>query len=411
LQISKILAIANKHGIPVTPRGAGTGLAGAAIPVREGLVMDLCRMNQIMDIRIDDRLVVVEPGVVYSDLQKALGPYGFFFPPDPGSGKVCTLGGNVATNAGGLRCVKYGVTGDYVLGLDVVLADGRTLHTGSRCMKSVSGYDLSRLFVGSEGTLGVVSEITLKICPKPLAVKTSLAFFPSLRDAGQSISDIMRVGVIPSVLELLDVNAIKVLQEQAGMDLPEAEAMLLVETDGLTEAETTFQMEKVIEVYRKNRATDIREAHTPEDAEDLWRARKSVGSAASALRPNSIAEDVAVPLSKVPDLLEGISSIVHKYDLPFVSFGHAGDGNIHPRIMYDRSDQNQVEALNKVSKAIFELACRLGGTVTGEHGIGLAKMPYMGLEHDSVALEVMHLLKTLFDPNNILNPGKMGLDF
>ena len=409
-QISKILAIANTHRIPVTPRGAGTGLAGAAIPVRGGLVMDLCRMNKIVDIRIEDRLAVVEPGVVYGDLQKALSPYGFFFPPDPASGKVCTLGGNVATNAGGLRCAKYGVTGDYVLGLEVVLADGRILHTGSRCMKSVSGYDLTRLFVGSEGSLGVVTEITLSIRPKPLATRTSLAFFSSLRDAGQTISDIIRAGVIPSVLELLDVNGIRVLREQAGMNLPEAAAMLLVETDGLTGAETIFQMGKIIEVYGKNRAKDVREAQNQEEAEDLWRARRSVGSAASKLRPNNISEDVAVPLSKVPDLLEGISRIVNNHQLPFVAFGHAGDGNIHPRIMYDRSDPDQVRALKDAAREIFELACRLGGTLTGEHGIGLAKAPYMVLEHDSVALEVMRSLKTLFDPKNIMNPGKMGLD-
>ncbi|MCP4665019.1 MAG: FAD-binding protein, partial [Deltaproteobacteria bacterium] len=355
-QVSKILALANTHRIPVTPRGAGTGLAGAAIPVRGGLVMDLCRMNRIKDICIEDRLAVVEPGVVHASFQKALRPYGFFFPPDPASGKVCTLGGNVATNAGGLRCAKYGVTGDYVLGLEVALADGRILHTGGRCMKSVSGYDLTRLFVGSEGSLGVVTEIILHIRPKPLAAKTSLAFFRTLRDAGQAVSDIIRAGVIPSVLEFLDLNAIQVLRDQAGMDLPEAEAMLLVETDGLTRAETTFQMGKMIEVCRQNRATDIREARSQEEAEDLWQARRSVGSAAGRLGPNNISEDVAVPLSRVPDLVEGISRIVHNLHLPFVTFGHAGDGNIHPRIMYDRTDPDQVRALTDAAREIFELA-------------------------------------------------------
>ena len=276
-------------------------------------------------------------------------------------------------------------------------------------MKSVSGYDLTRLFVGSEGTLGVVSEITLKVCPKPQAVKTSLAFFSTLREAGQAISDIIRAGVVPSVLELLDRNAISILREQAGMHLPEAEAMLLVETDALTEVEMAFQMKRITDVFKKNRATDIREARTREDTEDLWRARKSVGSAASTLRPNNISEDVAVPLSKVPELLEGISRIIQKYDLPFVTFGHAGDGNIHPRIMYDRSDQNQVKAVKKTAQEIFQLACRLDGTLSGEHGIGMAKTPYMGLEHDSVALAVMRSLKALFDPKNIMNPGKMGL--
>lgn len=409
-EVSRILILANEHRFPVTPRGAGTGLAGAAVPASGGLVLDMCRMNKILDIRIADRLTVLQPGVVYADLEKALAPHGFFFPPDPASSTVCTLGGNVATNAGGIRGAKYGVTRDYVMGLEVVLPDGRIMRIGSHCMKSASGYDLTRLFVGSEGTLGVITEIILKINPKPTAFKTVLASFASLKDAGQAITDIMHSGIVPSVLEVLDENSIKVLREHANMNLPEVMAMILVETDGYTEAETSYQMGKLIEVFRKNSVTDIRVADTADEAEELWKARKSVGSTAGQLRANSVSEDVTVPMSKVPDLLTGISIIVRKYDLPFVIFGHAGDGNLHPRIMYDRSDPDNVTRLNKAVDEIFKLTCNLGGTLTGEHGIGLSKAPYMTLEHDPVAMDVMRSIKILFDPNNILNPGKMALE-
>ena len=409
-QVSKILSLANEYLLPVTPRGAGTGLAGSAIPVKGGIVLDLCRMNRILDIRILDRLVVVQPGVIYANLEETLGPYGFFFPPDPASSSVCTLGGNVATNAGGMRGAKYGVTSDYVLGLEVVLPDGRILRTGSGCMKSCSGYDLAGLFVGSEGTLDVITEITLKINLKPTASKTVLASFAALNDAGRAIADIMHSGIIPSVLEVLDENTITVLREQANMALPHVKALILTETDGYTESETAFQMATVIGVFKKNGVTDIQVADTAEEAEELCRARKSAGSTAAQLRPGNVSEDITVPISKVPDLLTGISKIVHAYGLPFVIFGHAGDGNLHPRIMYDPSDPDQVKQLKEIVHEIFKLTCNLGGTLTGEHGIGLSKAPYMPLEHDQVSLEVMRSIKRLFDPNNILNPGKMALE-
>ncbi|MFO7601464.1 MAG: FAD-linked oxidase C-terminal domain-containing protein [Candidatus Desulfacyla sp.] len=408
-QVSRILILANEAGFPVIPRGAGTGLAGSAVPALGGLVMDLCRMNRIVDIRIPDRLAVLQPGVVYADLQKALSPHGFFFPPDPASGKACTIGGNVATNAGGIRGAKYGVTRDYVLGLEVVLPDGRILRTGSSCMKSVSGYDLTRLFVGSEGTIGVVTEIILKINPKPTASSTGLARFARLEHAGQAVTDIMHSGIIPSVLEILDENTIKVLREHGDMDIPDAMAIILVETDGYTEAETAYQMDKVVSVFEKNRATHIQTVDTQEGAEALWSVRRSVSSVAAQLRTNNVSEDVAVPISRVPDLLTGISAIVRKHHLPFVIFGHAGDGNLHPKIMYDGADPDQVRRAGTAVDEIFRLTCGLGGTLTGEHGIGLSKAPFMTLEHDPVEMDVMARIKRLFDPNNILNPGKMGL--
>ena len=409
-QVSKIMRVAHENRLPVIPRGAGTGLAGGAVPIRGGLVLDLCRMNRIVAIRIADRSVVVQPGVVYADLENALAPHGFFFPPDPASGKACTLGGNVATNAGGIRGAKYGVTRDYVLGLEVVLPDGRVMHTGSACMKSSSGYDLTRLFVGSEGTLGIITEIILKISPKPLSHKTALGMFSSLHDAGQAVSDIMHSGIIPSVLEIMDANSIRVLREIASFPLPDVAAIILTETDGYTREETGYQMDRILEVFRENGVTEIQEAASAEDAEKLWKLRKSVGSAAAKLRTNNISEDVAIPISRLPELLTGISAIVAKHGLPFVIFGHAGDGNIHPRIMYNRSNADERRKVASVAEEIFQLSCSLGGTLTGEHGVGLAKAPFMALEHDQAAMELMRSLKKLIDPRNILNPGKMGLD-
>jgi len=409
-QVSKVMRLAHDHRLPVIPRGAGTGLAGGAVPIRGGLVLDLCRMNKILAIRIVDRSVVVQPGVVYADLENALAPYGFFFPPDPASGKACTLGGNVATNAGGIRGAKYGVTRDYVLGLEVVLPDGQLMHTGTACMKSSSGYDLTRLFVGSEGTLGIITEIILKISPKPLSHKTALGMFSSLRDAGQAVSDIMHSGIIPSVLEIMDANSIRVLREIANFPLPDAAAVILTETDGFTKEEAEFQMARILKVFRKNNVTEIEEAASPEDAEKLWKLRKSVGSAAAKLRTNNVSEDVAIPISRLPELLSGISDIVQKHGLPFVIFGHAGDGNIHPRIMYNRNNPEERRKVLSVAEEIFKLSCSLGGTLTGEHGVGIAKAPFMALEHDRAAMELMRSLKKLIDPNNILNPGKMGLD-
>jgi glycolate oxidase len=408
-QVVEIITLASENSIPVTPRGAGTGLAGAAVPAGGGLVMDMSRMNRIIEIRIPDRLVVLEPGVVYDDLDRALSPYGFFFPPDPASGRVCTLGGNVATNAGGIRGAKYGVTRDYVLALEVVLADGRVLNTGTCCMKSSSGYDLTRLFVGSEGTLGIITLITLKISPRPLASSTTMAMFSDLAEAGRAVRDIMHSGIIPSVLEVLDKNSLRVLREQGGMPVPEVNAMILAETDGYTQTEAEYQMEKIIEVFKENRAVSIEKAVSASQVQSLWRIRKSVGSMAARLRPANLSEDVTVPISRVPDLLTGISEIVSELDLPFVVFGHAGDGNLHPKIMYDRADPEQSNRAKKAAEKIFRLTCGLGGTLTGEHGIGLAKAPYMKFEHSDVSLDVMRIIKRGLDPKNILNPGKMSL--
>ncbi len=409
-QISEVLKLANREKIPVIPRGAGTGLAGMAIPVKGGIVLDLNRMNRIKKISIEDRLAVVEPGVVYASLEKALAEYGFFFPPDPASGKVSTLGGNVATNAGGVKGAKYGTTRDYVLGLQIVLPDGRIMRTGSNTMKSVSGYDLTKIFVGSEGTLGVVTEITLKINPKTTAATTALATFNSLEDAGNAVSQSMYSGIIPSVLEILGREAIRAINQNTELNLPEVDAILLAETDGYTKHETDYQMQKIIEVFKKNNADQVKLAQTPAEAADLWAARKSAYAVLARLKPSLIIEDVTVPMSKIADLLKGIKEISQKHNIMIASYGHAGDGNLHPQILFDGYDPAEVEREKAASAEIFKLAIDLGGTLSGEHGIGLQKAPFMSLEHDEVALDVMRAFKKVLDPNNILNPGKMALE-
>lgn len=409
-QVSEIMKLATAEKLVVVPRGAGTGLAGLAVAEKGGIVLDLGRMNKILKISIEDRLAVVQPGVVYASLESALAADGFFFPPDPASGKVSTLGGNVATNAGGVKGAKYGVTKDYVLALEVVLPDGRILKTGSNCMKSVSGYDLTRLFVGSEGTLGVITEITLKINPKPPLTATALATFDDLEDAGKAICEIMYSGVLPSVLEIIDAQTIIAINQDTDLDLPVVEAILLAETDGNTAEETEFQMTKVIRVFEKNNATQVQRAKDEAEAGALWAARKSAYAVAARVNNNLVIEDITVPMSRVAEMLQEVDRLAKEYDLKILSFGHAGDGNLHPTITFDGTDPEMVERVEAVSAKIFEKAIELGGTLTGEHGIGLAKAPFMNLEHSEVAMEVMRSTKRMFDPLNILNPGKMALE-
>ena len=409
-QVSKILQLANRERIPVVPRGAGTGLSGMAVPIRGGIILDLSRMNSIIRISIEDRLAIVQPGVIYADLEKALIPYGFFFPPDPASGKVSTLGGNVATNAGGLKGAKYGTTRDYVLGLQIVLPDGQIMKTGSRAMKSVSGYDLTRLFVGSEGTLGVVTEITLKINPKPTAASTALATFDDLADAGRAINQIMHSGIIPSALEILGKETIMAINQNTDLNLPEVDAMILAETDGYTPEETDYQIKKVIEVFEMNHPKGVKQAKTEKEVGELWAARKSAYGVLARIKTHFVLEDVTVPMANITALLKGIQEISKKHRIQIATFGHAGDGNLHPQILYDGYDPDQVERKEKAAADLFKLAIELDGTLTGEHGIGLSKAPFMTLEHDPVAMEMMRNLKKMVDPNNILNPGKMALE-
>ena len=409
-QVSAILKLANKEEFPVIARGAGTSLAGLAVPLKGGLILDLARMDQIIAINIEDRLAIVQPGVVYDDLARALAPHGFFFPPDPASGAVCTLGGNVATNAGGIKGAKYGTTKDYVLGLEVVLADGQVLHTGSKCMKSVSGFDLTRLFVGSEGTLGVITEITLKINPKPPLTQTAMATFDILEDAGNAVSEIMYSGILPSALEVVNQQTLMAINQNTDLNLPEVEALLVAEVDGYTREETEFQLAKIVDIFQKNKASTVKKAESQEEAEALWSARKSAYGVMARINYNLFVEDLSVPMSKMADILRVISDIAEKYDLKIPTVGHVGDGNLHPVISFDGTNPEEVKRVEEATEELFEKVIKLGGTLTGEHGIGLAKAPLMPLEHKDVSMDVMRSLKRLFDPNNILNPGKMALE-
>ncbi|MFH2093828.1 MAG: FAD-linked oxidase C-terminal domain-containing protein [Pseudomonadota bacterium] len=409
-QVSKIMKLANEKKIPIIARGAGTGLSGMAVPLKGGIVLDLNRMDKIISISIEDRCAVVEPGVVYADLDKALAPYGFCFPPDPGSGTVCTLGGNVSTNAGGVKGAKYGTTRDYILGLEVVLADGRVMNTGSSTIKCVSGYDLTRLIVGSEGTLGIVTQITMKINPRPLATATAVATFDQLEDAGKAVTQIMSSGIIPAVMEIMDRPTIQCINQNTELGLPEVEVMLLVETDGYTQAEADFQLEKVISVFKVNNPLEITQAKNKEEATKLWLARKSAYAVLARIQTHFVLEDVTVPMGRIADLLRGISGIAKKYNVQVATFGHAGDGNLHPQFLYDGYNLDEVERVEKAIAELFQLSIDLNGTLTGEHGIGIAKAKFMTLEHDEVEMDMMRTVKKAFDPNNILNPGKMALE-
>jgi glycolate oxidase len=408
-QVQAVIELANAEGFAVIARGAGTGLSGSAVPVAGGLVLDMSRMDQILDINIGDRVAVVQPGVVYADLEKALAQHGYFFPPDPSSGKVCTLGGNVAANAGGVKGAKYGTTRDYVLGLKVVLGDGRVMKTGTRAMKSSSGFDFARLFVGSEGALGIVTEIILKVNPKPATTATTLAIFDDLEDAGRAVSGVMSSGVIPSVLEILGRETLQAINQNTDLDLPEVDAMLLAETDAYTQAEADYQMERVVAQFKANNASEVKQAESAQQASELWKARKSCYAVLARLRPNFILEDVTVPISQVAPMLRGVQDIAARHQVQIATFGHAGDGNLHPQFLWDAANEEETQRVEAASADLFKLAVDLGGTLSGEHGIGLSKAPFMELEHDPVEMDLMRSVKKLCDPNNILNPGKMGL--
>lgn len=316
----------------------------------------------------------------------------------------------MATNAGGLRGAKYGTTRDYVLSLEVVLAHGEVMRVGSRTMKTSSGYDLCKLFVGSEGTLGVMTEMTLKVKPKPTRTATALATFKSVEDAGETVTRVMHSEVTPSVLELLDKTVISLLRKYAEIDLPEVEAVLLVETDGMVESDVQYQMKMLVELFRKCHALDVEMAANETEAERLWKARKAIGGMMGAQPYDFIPEDVTVPMSQIAVFLTRSQELARKHGLKVFNFGHVGDGNFHTNILYLQSEPEQVARLEPILYDIHKLACDLGGTLSGEHGIGMTKAPYMPLEHDPAALRVMRLLKRSLDPNNILNPGKMLLD-
>ncbi|MFH1058678.1 MAG: FAD-linked oxidase C-terminal domain-containing protein [Pseudomonadota bacterium] len=405
-QISRVLAACSRHGVPVAPRGAGSGLTGGAIPIQGGIVLDMAGLNRIIEISQADQVAVVEPGVVTGDLQAAAERVGLFYPPDPASTGFSTLGGNVAENAGGLRAVKYGVTRDYVMGLKAVLMDGRVFDTGARTIKSVVGYDLTRLLVGSEGTLAVIVQITLRLKPLPEAKATVNAVFARLDDAAQGVAALLASGITPTAIEFMDDATIKIVENYAHIGLPVgAAAMLLVDVDGPPEV-VSRQGRDVAELLRRAGGDPVRLARDKAEAEDLWRARRAAGPATYQVGPCKINEDIVVPLGKLPEMVRRLKDIGRQRQVNVISFGHAGDGNIHVNIMCEQTP-DQIEKAIQARSDVFAHALALGGSLSGEHGVGLSKQGFVTSETDPVALELMRGLKKVFDPKNLLNPGKM----
>jgi glycolate oxidase len=406
-EVSLILKMANTETIPVFPRGAGSGFSGGSLPKGGGVVLVTTRMNRILKIDTENLIAEVEPGVVTFQLQQEVEKLGLFYPPDPASLRFSTLGGNVAECAGGPRAVKYGVTREYVLGLEVVLPNGDIIRTGGETMKGVVGYDLTRLICGSEGTLGVITSIILKLLPLPETKKTMLAVFSSIDDAARAVSAIIRGKIIPSTLEFMDSTAIRCVADHSPSAIPEnAGAVLIIEVDGdrdLVEKQA-LAIQQIIEPLG---LLSFRAAKDDAEGEELWETRRKVSPSLRRVNPHKINEDIVVPRSRVPEIIRRIDAIHRKYSVPIVNFGHAGDGNIHVNIMIDRDIPGEAEKAEMAVRELVEATLELGGSMSGEHGVGLSKAPYINMELTPVQLAIMKAVKQAFDPNNILNPGKI----
>ncbi|MBN2111142.1 MAG: FAD-binding protein [Methanosarcinaceae archaeon] len=410
-QVSEIVKLAHDNDIPVTPRGAGTGLSGGAVPVEGGIVLDMSSMDAVLELDLDNLQVVVEPGIVQEKLNAYLEPYGFFFPPDPGSSAMCTLGGLIANNGSGMRSVKYGTTRNYVLALEVVLADGTVINTGSKTMKSVAGYSLTDLFVGSEGTLGIITKATLKVRALPGERSVLLASFENPELAGRAVVKVLSSGIIPSACEILDSDIIKAINAyDPRIGLPQAGAILLFEVDGTENS--VLEGIAMIEDACKSLAINIRTAANKEEREEIWAARRLVGAAVSRLDPMRtrvyVGEDIGVPIKEIPRMLHKVREISEEFDLPIMTYGHIGDGNLHTGMCIDVLEDREWEKLNNAADKIHRTAIGIGGTVTAEHGVGSARVDYLEMELGK-ALEVMITIKKALDPKGILNPGKMGV--
>lgn len=408
-EIANILRLANKHGISVTPRGAGSGMSGGALPVKGGIAMAMARFNRILKIDTDNLIAMAQPGVVTGVFQKAVEKQGLFYPPDPSSADFSTLGGNLAECAGGARALKYGVTRDYVLGMEVVLPTGEIIRFGVQTQKGVVGYDLARLIVGSEGTLGVITEITLRLLPLPESSRTLMAIFDKMETAAEAVAETIRKGIVPRAMEYMDNAAIRCVEGYIHAGLPmDAEAILLIELDG-TETEVDFLMAKIVSLLEKKSPGKIHAAASKEAAARLWKARKSISPALRAYGTGKLNEDIVVPRSRIPDMVRKIRALGEETGLTMVSFGHAGDGNIHFNVMFDQKDAGETALALEVVNTVFDYTIALGGSISGEHGIGIAKAPYMSKEISGDVLALMKRIKYAFDPAGILNPGKMLL--
>ena len=407
-QLGRIVALCNENSIPLTVRGSGTNLSGGTIPTgTDAVVVVTNGLSRILEINRQDLYAVVEPGVITAQFAAAAAEQGLFYPPDPGSQAVSTLGGNVAENAGGLRGLKYGVTKDYVMGIEFFDVNGEIVKSGSRTVKCATGFNLSDLMVGSEGLLGVFARIILKLIPPPKASKAMTAVFASVEQASETVAAIIAARIVPCTLEFLDNFTIRTVEDFRHAGLPvDAEALLLIEVDGHP-AEVSEDSEKIQEICRKNGAVLVKVAKSEAEKELIWQARRDALPALARLKPTTVLEDATVPRSRIPDMVKKINEIGRIYHLDIGTFGHAGDGNLHPTILTDRRDHKEFARVEKAIDDIFEAALSMGGTLSGEHGIGLAKRKYMEKETSRGTILYSRKLKQTFDPKNILNPGKM----
>jgi glycolate oxidase len=406
-EVSAIMKLAYEHEVPVIARGMGSGLAAGTVPFGGGLVMPLNRMNRILEIDQENMTATVEAGVITIDLQNAVEELGLFYPPDPSSIKHSTIGGNIACNAGGPRCLKYGVTGNYVMGLTVVLSDGRIIRNGGKTIKNVTGYNFAQLFTGSEGTLGIITEATLRLIAKPQFVRTAVAHFERLEDASETVNTILMEGIVPATLELMDKTAIVCIEEAMHLGLPlDMEAILIIETDGFDKDSVQSEIDAIAQICRTRGAADVRVAETERQRAELWKARRSVSPSLARRAPNKLGEDISVPRSQIPEAVRRIKEVSRRYGLPIVVFGHAGDGNLHPNVLFDKRDPEQWALVEQIVAEIFRIAVELGGALSGEHGVGTLKLPYLESNVGKVSIDVQQSIKQALDPKGILNPGK-----
>ncbi len=406
-ETAAVLRLANRCKFPVFPRGAGSGFTGGALPKAGGVVLVTTRMNRILRIDTENLIAEVEPGLVTEEFQLAVEKLGLFYPPDPASLKFSTLGGNVAENAGGPRCVKYGVTKDFVMGLEVVLPTGEIIRTGTETYKAVVGYDLTRLLCGSEGTLGVITKIIFKLLPLPESKKTMLTIFDSIDGAAQAVSTIIGAKIIPTTLEFMDYATLQCVEKRFSLGIPpEGRAVLLIEVDGDTEL-VEKQAERIHNLIKPLGLVQFRAAKDKAESEALWKVRRLVSPSLRDVNPHKYNEDIVVPRSKVPVVIRQIEKIQQKYDIPIVNFGHAGDGNIHVNVMINKEIPGQEQKAHDAIREVFQAALDLNGTMSGEHGVGLAKQPFIEMELSPAQIKAMQSIKLALDPNNILNPGKI----
>jgi glycolate oxidase len=405
--VQGIMKLASQYKMPVIPRGAATNLSGGCVPVQGGIIIHFSKMNKIISIDKENLNCVVEAGVITEQLQKEVEKLELFFPPDPASLRVSTIGGNIAESSSGPRCLKYGGIKDYVLGLKIVLANGDLIETGGHTVKNVTGYNLTQLFVGSEGTLGIICEAILRLIPYPEYKKTMLAVYNSIDDAAMTVSEIISCRIIPTTLELLDKKTMQTIENFHSTGLPvDAEASLLIEVDGFKEG-VESQATRIVEICKRMGVRDFKIAKDPKESEELWFARRSAFGAVARLKPNVVVEDATVPRSKIPEMVRKIQEISKKYNLTICLMGHAGDGNLHPNISCDLRDKDEAMRLEKAVEEIFNAAIELGGTLSGEHGIGMAKSQFLPAVLNDSTIKFMKQLKQVFDPDNLFNPGKI----